>query len=146
MALGSHPPIQGKHPTSGVEFVPPGQAVRHLGVLLTTGDRAAAAATMWEQLVGKVAARLQHWRAVELSYWGRVHVAKQVLAAAVVHVATFVEPPAQPLKALQRLIDGFAVHGGAAADADRPLRARPPAAAAALPRDEGGAAAVFFFF
>ena len=69
---------------------------------------------MWAQRLTAVAARLQHWRGVGLTYAGRVHVAKQVLAAALVHVATFVAPPSQQLDAIQRMIDGFVALGGPA--------------------------------
>ena len=139
LALGSHPPVQGNHPTSGIQFLAPGAAVRHLGIWLTAGDRAAAAAEMWSRLLSGVAARLQHWRGVDLSYAGRVHVAKQVLAASLVHVATFIEPPQPQLHAIQRLIDGYVALGGADAGSDGPLRSRPAEAVAALPRNEGGA-------
>jgi len=74
----------------------------------------------------------EHWRAAELHSRRRVHVAKQVLAAAVVHVATFVEPPAQPLRALQRLIDGCGLW--------RRRHGRRPAAARAAAGGGGGAA------
>ena len=113
--------------------------VRHLGIWLTAGDRAAAAAggadcsraaarlLHWrgvdlsyagrvhvaKQVLSGVAARLQHWRGVDLSYAGRVHAAEQVLAASLVHVATFIEPPAPQLHAIQRLIDGYVALGGA---------------------------------
>jgi hypothetical protein len=102
ITLGSHPPLVGPHPLSGVEFLPPGEPFRHLGILLTTGDRGAAAADMWAQRLTAVAARLQHWRGVGLTYAGRVHVAKQVLAAALVHVATFVAPPPQQRQPSER--------------------------------------------
>lgn len=145
MTLGSHPPLQGPHAPSGVPFVAPGTRVRHLGILLTTGSRAVAAAEMWQALVGAVAARVQHWRGIDLTHPGRVHVARQILAAAQVYTATVVPPPKPQLRAMQGLIDGFVAGGGggsAAADACRPLRARPGAAVAALPLEEGGAAAV----
>ena len=153
LCLGSHPSISGTHPGSGVEFLAPNATIKHLGILLTTGDRAAAAADMWQRRVGVVASRVQHWRSVDLTLTGRAHVAKQVLVSTLVHAATFVEPPAAQLRALRGLIDGFVAGsfdaaggedpGGSAgpSSAERPLRARPSAAAATLPKAEGGMAA-----
>ena len=141
LLLGSHPPVAGTHTAAGVEVLQPGAAVRHLGILLTAGSRAAAAADMWQARVSAVAARVQHWREVELTLAGRAHVAKQVLASTVVHAATFVEPPPAQLRALRRLIDGFVALGAADSGEAAPLRGRPPLAAAALPWEEGGMAA-----
>ncbi|KIZ03740.1 hypothetical protein MNEG_4222 [Monoraphidium neglectum] len=84
---------------------------------------------MWQRRIKAVAAQVQHWRGVDLTYEGRVRVAKQVLAATLVHTATYAAPPAAQLRSLQRLIDCF-VAFGAADDGDptRPLRARPGSA------------------
>ena len=73
-----------------------------------------------------------------------VHVAKQVLANQLPFLATFVQAPDTQLRALQRLVDGFAMRGppaGGGADAPTPIRARPSKAAATLPRGEGGMSA-----
>ena len=141
LVLGSHPPVAGTHTAAGVEVLQPGAIVRHLGILLTAGSRAAAAAEMWQARVSAVAARVAHWREVELTLSGRAHVAKHVMASTVVHAATFVAPPQPQLRAMRRLIDGFVAFGAADDDLAAPLRGRPPLAAAALPWEEGGMAA-----
>lgn len=139
LTLGAHPPLEGTHPGTGVTFRGPRETVRHLGVLLTTGDRAAVAREMWQRRVDAVAARARHWSGVDLSLLGRVHVAKSAMSSTVVHIASFIPAPDQQAKALQNIIDGY-IYGrppNAATD-DRPLIHRPPKAAACLPRAEGG--------
>ena len=128
LTLGSHPPLEGHDPVTGVKFVGPRDTVKHLGVLLTKGCRAAAATAMWQKRVSSVAARVQHWRSVDLTLLGRVYVARQVMANTVTYHAQFVEPPKTQLAAIQRLIDGFVL--GRPLDPgsdDRPLRGRPSA-------------------
>ena len=126
LTLGSHPPIQGTHAASGITFTAPGTVIRHLGILLTTGSRAAAADEAWQRRVSAVAASIRHWSHVDLTLLGRAHVAKQVLGNQLPFLATFVEPPPQRLRTLQRLIDGFTMRGPLAGGADTavPLRAR----------------------
>ena len=143
LTLGSHPPIQGVHAASGITFAAPGTIIRHLGILLTTGSRAAAAEEAWQRRVSAVAASIRHWSHVDLTLLGRAHVAKQVLGNQLPFLATFVEPPQRWLTALQRMIDGFTMRGPRAGGADTavPLRARPAQAAATLPRAEGGLSA-----
>jgi hypothetical protein len=139
LTLGSHPPLEGHDPVTGVKFVGPRDTVKHLGVLLTKGCRAAAATAMWQKRVSSVAARVQHWRSVDLTLLGRVYVARQVMANTVTYHAQFVEPPKPQLAAIQRLIDGFVL--GRPLDPgsdDRPLRGRPSATVMSLPFKEGG--------
>lgn len=142
LTLGTHPPLEGDDPVTGVKFVGPTDAIKHLGVLLTKGGRAAHAKALWQQRVKSVAAQVAHWRTVDLTLLGRVYVARQVMANSVTYHAQFVEPPKPQLQALQRLIDGFVLGQPVNPDTDdRPLRGRPSAATYSLPLQEGGLAA-----
>lgn len=142
LTLGGHPPLEGRHGPTGITFVGPSGTVKHLGILLTKGSRTRAAEQMWQRRVGSVAARVQHWRTVDLTLLGRIYVAKQVMAATVTYHASFVQPPPRQLRSMQRLIDGFVLGQPVNPSTDdRPLRGRPPAEVRALPYAEGGLAA-----
>ena len=139
LTLGGHAPLEGLHQPSGVQFVGAHGMVKHLGVMLTKGDRSAAATAMWQKRVTSVAVQVRHWGNVDLTLLGRVYVARQVMANTITYHAQFVEPPAPQLKSLQRLIDGFVL--GKPVDPetdDRPVRGRPSATVWALPLKEGG--------
>jgi len=126
MVLGAHPPLVGVHAATGVEFVGGSEGLRHLGVQLGTGDRATAAAAMYAKALQAVAARVALWRRRPLTLIGRVHVAKQVLANVICYLATFVEAPGGELAALQRVIDGYIVHGADGSGAgSAPLQHQP---------------------
>ena len=143
LTLGSHPPLEGLHHGSGITFAGPSSVVKHLGVHLTKGDRAAASDAMWRRRLRAVAASVQHWDTVDLTLLGRVHVAKQVMASTLTYHATFVEPPAQFIASVTRLIDSFVM--GRPVDVegtDAVVRGSPPATVMALPLAEGGLAAV----
>ena len=139
VTLGAHRAITGVEPGTGATFVGAEESLRHLGVLLTKGDAAAANQAAWQKLVAAVAARVRHWRTVPLSLQGRAYVAKQLMASVITHLATFVEPPPAQLKALQSLIDGYVLRTAVDGSSDdRPIRHHPPAAVASLPPAEGG--------
>jgi hypothetical protein len=140
VVLGAHPDITGVHPTTGITFINASETVRHLGVLLTKGDKKAAAAASWQKLITRVAMRVRHWRTIHLTLFGRAYVAKQLMASVITHIATFIPPPDIQLKALQSLIDGYilSTSGGGPLTDDRPLRGKPPAYITALPKAEGG--------
>ncbi len=139
LTLGSHPPLEGDDPVTGVKFVGPAGAVKHLGVLLTKGGRAAHVKALWQQRIKSVAAQVAHWRTVDLTLLGRVYIARQVMANSITYHAQFVEPPKPQLQAMQRLVDGFVLGQPVNPDTDdRPLRGRPSAATYSLPLQEGG--------
>ena len=142
LTLGGHLPLEGDDPVTGVKFVGPGGAIKHLGVLLSKGDRAPHVKALWQQRIKSVAAQVAHWRTIDLTLLGRVYVARQVMANSITYHAQFVEPPKPQLTALQRLIDGFVLGLPVNPDTDdRPLRGRPSAATYSLPLQEGGLAA-----
>jgi len=139
LSLGAHPPLEGVHTGTGIAFRGPADTIRHLGVLLTKGDRRAAARAMWQSRIDAVAARARHWSAIDLTMLGRVHVAKSTMASTLVHVASFVAPPERQARALQDIIDGY-IYGKPQDPStdDRPLLHHPPKVAVCLPREEGG--------
>ena len=123
LQLGARAPLRGLEPTTGITFIAPTDTVKHLGILLTAGDRTAAAAQSWQRLVVAVAARVRHWSARDLTLLGRVYVAKQLMASTITHLASFIPPPPTQLKALQHLMDGFMLsHTSPRPSDDRPLR------------------------
>lgn len=123
----------------GAFFPPPQEPIRHLGVHLGA-DTAVAQRRTWGARRARVSEGAARWGAVGLSYLGRCHVAKQVLAAFLVHHATFQPAPSQVWSGIQRAIFGFV---GAATLADAQGRgciSHPARHIAALPWEQGGVA------
>lgn len=138
MELGSPAPFAGVDAATGVRFPAAGDGpIRHLGILLSH-DREAAAAAMYAQRLRGVYAAIRHWSSMSLTYLGRLHVAKAVLASMVWYHATFVQPPPAALKAISAAI-GHYVSAGVLVEGLGPLQGRPPGAATeALHRTHGG--------
>jgi hypothetical protein len=84
LTLGSHPLLVGPHAATGVPFVAPGEAVRHLGVPLVVGDAGTAIRAVFSRKLQAIRFRILRWGRFKLTYAGRVHVAKQVLASVVI--------------------------------------------------------------
>ena len=123
----------------GVPFADPKGHHRHLGMLLSVGDQAAANLAMFHRLRGGVYLRVKSWARFDLSYLGRLHVAKQVLASTLYYHATFVPPPPEVLKQIVECIDNFVVFGRLLEpDTAPPLRNVPSAAVESLPVRLGG--------
>jgi len=123
----------------GVPFVAPEAHTRHLGILLSAGDVAGAAKAMFAKRRAGVLLRVRAWARFNLSYLGRVHVAKQVLANTFSYHATFVAPPWDMLQQVVEIIDLFVVMGRVMeADQAPPLRQVPSAAVESLPWALGG--------
>jgi exonuclease III len=143
LTLGSHPALAGPHADTGITFHSPLQPIRHLGVPLTSGNQAAAVSELYGKKLQAIYARLRHWRRLPLSYLGRLHVAKQVLASTISYHATFLAPPEPQLIHISRVIAAYTINGSLLDEADtRPLRHRPSRLVASLPRDMGGVAQV----
>ena len=118
----------------GVPFVAPGDHTRHLGVLLSAGDAVGAAKAMFAKRRAGVFLRVRSWARFNLSYLGRVHVAKQVLANTFCYHATFVAPPPEVLQQVVECIDSFVVLGRVLEAGEAPpLRHVPSAAVESLP-------------
>jgi hypothetical protein len=83
-------------------------------------------------------ARIRHWRRLPLSFLGRLHVAKQVLASTISYHATFLALPEPQLSRISRAIAAYTIHGSLLDEADT----RPSRFVASLPRDIGGVAQV----
>jgi exonuclease III len=143
LTLGSHPPLVGPHAATGVPFLAPHEAVRHLGVPLTSGAFAPHVQALYAKRLKAVCARIRHWARYDLSLLGRVHIAKQVLASVLSYHAMFVPPPADALSRLQRVVDGYVLSGTEQdEDAVAPLRGAPSRYVTVLPRHMGGLAHV----
>ncbi len=79
------------------------QTIKHLGVLLGYDMQAAPL----QQLTGIYHANVRHWAARGLTLLGRVHVAKQVLAASLWYHASFKRPSEPLLKQLSQHLRKF---------------------------------------
>ena len=125
---------------TGVPFVPPDQHLRHLGVLLSVGDPEGARKAMFAKRQAGVQFRVRNWARFDLSYLGRLHVAKQVLASSLYYHATFVPPPDAVLGSIVGCVDRF-VSFGRLVEPGEPeglLRSFPSAAVESLTHEEGG--------
>jgi hypothetical protein len=140
LVLGSHPPVQGPEPTTGgAKFLGPAEPRRHLGARLGV-NMPLAHEQLWAERRKGVRHAAFIWRKHHLSYMGRVHVAKSVLASKLYYHATVQPPTAAELKPvatdIQRYIRALADDD----DGPYPMM-HPCAAVAAMPKVEGGVGA-----
>lgn len=138
LTLGAHPVLVGPHDGTGVPFVAPGQPVRHLGVPLVVGDASEAVRAVFAKKLQSMRYRVRRWGRFKLTYAGRVHVAKQVLASVLSFHATYLPVPPELLQQMTRLLQGYVVREREAEQAAGSVWCRPCAAVAALPKGMGG--------
>jgi exonuclease III len=140
ITLGTHPAVvEGDARVAGISFLQPGQHLRHLGILLARpADQKDAAAAMHLRRLAALRAAVRHWSAFQLSYLGRLHVAKQCLASLAYYHAQFVRPGADQLQEMVSLIGRYVARPSGEADDLRAHATHPSLAAASLPREEGG--------
>ena len=138
LTLGSHPAIVGVHAGTGICFQAPLQAVRHLGVPLSSGNLAPHVSALYRRKLRGIAARIRHWSRLDLGLVGRAHVAKQVLASTLSYHATFLAPPADTLASITRLLQGYVLRGTLVEEGGSPLRGRPAQQVCSLPKEMGG--------
>ena len=142
LMFGSHATIDPATRLCTVCQIPfPQGPIRHLGVYLGA-DEAAAAALTFQHALGSVVAAATHWRQVRLSYLGRAHVAKQVLAAIVVYYATFVTPPPALWRRITAVISAFVADASLADGELGGGVSHPGRHIAALPWEDGGVSLV----
>ena len=89
-----------------ISFITGKQTVKHLGVGLEY-DMSAACHQTFTGIHQAIKAKAKHWSARGLSFLGRVHVAKQVLAASLWYHATFQQPPKQLLQQISRQLSQY---------------------------------------
>lgn len=89
-----------------ISFITGQQTVKHLGVRLGY-DMQAACQQTFTGIYHAIKAKVSHWSARGLSFLGRVHVAKQVLAASLWYHATFQRPSDQLLKQISSQLRKF---------------------------------------
>lgn len=144
MLFGPHEDTLGEDrvcAVSGVRFPPPQEPIRVLGLHLGT-DTTAARQRTWSLRRVRVGEGAARWRGVTMSWLGRCHVAKQVLAAMLVHHATYQPPPRDVWGRIQRTIYGFMAAASLADAQGRSCISHPARHIAALPWGEGGVAMV----
>ncbi|PNW69657.1 hypothetical protein CHLRE_27g757147v5 [Chlamydomonas reinhardtii] len=139
MGLGRFAHLTGPCPHTGVPFTT--GAVTHLGVPLSW-DSDAAAADLFTRRARGMAFVARLWAALSLTLVGRVHIAKQVLAAKLAYHFSFLNPSPAQLKELTDLVDHFAARSVHAEDASlvshgNPLLL-PKRETACLPYKDGG--------
>jgi len=84
-----------------ISFITGQQTIKHLGVLLGY-DMQAASDQQFTGIYHAISAKVRHWATRGLSFLGRVHVAKQVLAASLWYHASFQRPSEPLLKQLSQ--------------------------------------------
>ena len=89
-----------------ISFITGQQTIKHLGIRLGY-DMQAACSQTFSGIYHAICSKVRHWSARGLSFLGRAHVAKQVLAASLWYHATFQQPPDHLLTALNVLLRKF---------------------------------------
>ena len=139
LMLGRASGFTGKVACLGGAFFPPAsEPIRHLGVLLSATDPAGAAARLGQARRKALYARVTHWATHALSYPGRLHVAKSVLAAGLYFHAGFIPLPDGTLASLCDVVDHYVFRGHLAHGGDPPVRGRPGDVVESLPKSYGG--------
>lgn len=138
LELGQAQPFSGVDPHTGVKFLGPADDPhKHLGVLLAH-DQGRAASAMYAARLRGLHASIRHWGKHALTYVGRLHVAKAVLASTVYYHATFVQPPPDALQRIEAAINHYIAGAALSEDVGR-LQGKPPGKLIeALPKLEGG--------
>ena len=96
--IGAQPPASATVSSlPSISFITGQETVKHLGVHLGY-DMLAASQRTFNGIYQAIKVKVNHWSARGLSFLGRVHVAKQVLAASLWYHATFQRPSEQLLK------------------------------------------------
>ena len=102
---GGHP-FSGMCPLTGIPFVAGTVPIMHLGVLLGR-DPAANAEAAYTALVERMQRRAQRYMRIDLGFYGRAYIAKQVLASMASHLSCFITAPPQLLQRLTQLLSTF---------------------------------------
>ena len=90
----------------GISFITGQETVKHLGVRLGY-DMQAACHQTFTGIYHAIKAKVCHWSARGLSFLGRVHVAKHVLAASLWYHATFQRPSEQLLNQISSQLRNY---------------------------------------
>ena len=94
---------------TAIEYVGATSTVRHLGIEIGA-DAAATAAARDQRLnakLGIISSRIATWSRHNLSYLGKVYVARQVLASILAYHFTFLQPKPATLRAIQSAIFSY---------------------------------------
>lgn len=119
--------------TSGITCVKDGEAIVHLGIPMGRGVQHAQTA-MFGRILGNVSRQIGHWSARDLSFLGRVHIARSVLASSVYYHATFAPPASDVLTEMCSRIYGYVSSGRQSG----PSALHPRRMVAAMPWEHGG--------
>ena len=122
-------------PITGINFVARGEAVRHLGILLSDNLEAMRQPN-FQKVIGNVIGMRQHWAGQGLSILGRGYVAKQVMGNSIGYQSALLTPMPQQANTICSVINGFMVTG-TAEEAARGV-GMPSLTVRALPLKDGG--------
>jgi hypothetical protein len=111
LGLMADMPPAGTERSTGMVFVQPRASVRHLGILLSACDQQEATRQMFVKRLAAIRLRILDWSKFDLSYLGRLHVAKQVLASSLYFHASFLLPAEALLNDIVECIDWFVARG-----------------------------------
>jgi hypothetical protein len=106
LLFGPGPVWSGLDGATGITFSSPTSPIRHLGILLGHNP-SLCAKQMYEVLAGRMQRGLGRWSARQLSFLGRVYVAKQCLASMLYFHASFVPPPGSVSQHLTQLLTAY---------------------------------------
>jgi hypothetical protein len=135
MGLGPLSTMSGLDSATGVTFT--SEALRHLGVMVGHDESAMAEATFIKRRAA-VCAAIRTWAPHCLTYVGRLHVAKSVLASTLYHHATFLPLPPSLLSSIRAIIDGYLVAGALQEGTVAPRGWAPGLIVESLPKADGG--------
>lgn len=139
IGLGRLAHLAGPCPHTGVPFTQ--DAVIHLGVPLSWASESAAK-TLYDKRAKGMSYVARMWAALSLTLVGRVHIAKQVLAAKLAYHFSFLNPSPAQLQELTAIVDRFAAHSLHAEDASLWSHGNaillPKRGTACLPYQDGG--------
>ena len=99
-------PFSGICPLTGITFVAGAAPITHLGLLLGR-DPAANAEAAYTALIARMQRRAQRYMRIDLGFYGRAYIAKQVLASMASHLSCFVAPPPRLLQRMTQLLSTF---------------------------------------
>ena len=137
LLLGGGDAFQGVDPLTGAFFPPPGEPIRHLGILVGT-DTDRCRTELFQRLQTLLYSRIARWSSIRLTFLGRVYVAKQVMASMLSYHATFITPSAGHMRRLATMLAVYVGQGAAWAPGDAVPCLHPSRAVCAMPWAEGG--------
>lgn len=106
VTMGSHTPVLGTDPITGITFAPADDPPKLLGLAFTTDLTVAAERNFVARKKGLLAVKFA-WLRHALTFYGRAHVVKQVMASGFLYHWSVQPPTAEQLAYVDRIIQDF---------------------------------------